>query len=457
MDQDTLYRLMMIFGGQNNDPYQYRTPPYFPPGTELPPSPLGTSPSWTSSQPNGDPNQQNQTSQFPYPQPEDSSNNPIVQGIGNKAARPSAYDEPLESRWSEENLKHIGNMPRENKPNVWRRIGGVLTALDPSFSPQEQEYLRDPKYYREMEAWKAKQDAIETPMIQERLENQGIRTARRYETANQTAQDRIAMQDRHNREMEEIKRTVGTGKYKAIIETSTGEVFLYNDSTGELKPTGKRNLTKVEEIMIGAEFKNAAELEQIRARTASQIEVKKTEGAPQTINQNVNTTTTTLGGPENPSQVEGAILNRARKIETEYPWMKGWLIIDPSKNDVQIKPVGTQSTQGGGELTAEARQWLVDQIYEGKPPDPKITQTNRSSTTQRGGPISPVQQPIRPGSMNDPVQPPSNAPDTQPNSARPGFQLIMPPPKSGRTEPVWVPDAEVPNAIKNGGYRVEQR
>lgn len=351
---------------------------------------------------------------------------PNLRQIGESAGsvttkdRPSAYDEPLGMEWSQEYRDLYDQFPKREKPSVWNRIGGALTSLDPSFSPEEREYIKNPKYAREMMDWKAKQEALETPYIQERLERQGIRTARRYEDVAQNAAERNRITEEHYRRADAInlERTRNNAK---IWEQEDGNMFLvYPD--GRIVDTQ----TKVSDVpwdkKLGWEIekKTAAEIEIARVRGE---EARKTAAVPTTVNTNI--TTTTPATPLNPAQIEQDRVNRASELKRQYETMSSWIFIDPKTQEVQIAPMGTPSKPGGIPLTQELREIIRQHIDENKPLPPEIT-TRSSTTTRERGPISPVQQPVQP----DPFQPstrPGGPVQITPQNVRPAPPANMPP------------------------------
>lgn len=300
----------------------------------------------------------------------------------------SAYDEPISNRAEEEYWKLMSNMPRRKQPGKWRRLGSALASMKPGQTQERLDDLRYPGFRQEMADWKIMQDALETPMLQERIENQGIRTARRYETANQTTLSRIAMQDRHNQAMEEARRRSASG-FK-IVTDENGEV--YSVGVDGVKKLGITQMSELEKIQTRAEaitnatlqrlmLMNQNELEQIAAKG----EIQKAVAAIPT-SSTVTTITPTPPTPENQVPVER--FNRAQKLLSEYEGLSEFIQIDPKTRDVVIVPAGTKSKLGIV-LTPELRDYIYEHIFNNKPLPPRVTNTFRT-TSRSARPVSPV-------------------------------------------------------------------
>jgi hypothetical protein len=362
---------------------------------------------------------------------------------GSQTKRPSAYDEPLSNRAEEEYWKLLSNVPRRKEPGKWRRLGSALATLKPGQTQQRLEDLKYPGYRQQVEDWQLMENALKTPMLQERLENQGIRTARRYETTADIQAQRYGEIARHNREIEAIRRA-HTGGVK-VIKQENGNIFLlYPD--GRLEDTGKpsNTMTKAEELELEVEIKNPAELELIKARGE---EARKTAAVPTTST----VTTISPATPTPQTAVDEERYNRADDLKKKFPGLNGFVQVDPKTKEVQIKDVGTQIKIGGLTITLDENlyNYIYEHIYQNKPLPPEVTQ--RFSTTQRGTP--PVQndpiQPPPPGTAR-PNQPPINQPTNQPTNQRPtappGRVIIM---KDGKVVGT-IPIEQRDQAIKEG-------
>lgn len=306
--------------------------------------------------------------------------------------RPSAYDEPLDMGWSQEYKDLYYTYPQRNKPTGWGRVRRGLAALDPRMSQEDLDRVSDPQFYRELEDWKNKQKALETPYTQERYERQNIRTARTAEDRNELVGRRLEETTRHNQEMEEIRRAANdkSGDWHAWVETTTGKLYLFNDKTHEMYDTGKRNLTPIELESIKAEQKTASDIAVAKLRGEIQKEIA---GIPRTIKQDV--TTTTTGGSNNQPSL-GDIRQRADQLRNMNDLFRQWIYNDA--NGVNIAPVGTRAKTPNGDgfpLTQEWQNHIRDYIYNNKDIPPEIV--NKISITTRGvtPPVSGTSRRIR--------------------------------------------------------------
>jgi hypothetical protein len=328
--------------------------------------------------------------------------------------RPSAYDEPLETRAEEEYWKHLSNIPRRKEPGKWRRLGAALATLKPGQTQERIEDLRYPGFRQEVEDWTRMQGALQTPMIQERLENQGIRTARRWETAAQTQANRLAETTRHNQAMEQIRREAQGGS--KVVMVRGGNIHLLKN--GQLQDTGINSglLTETDKIVLQANeiedrvlqaamLGNQNELEQIIARGEQARLTKQTIPGAQTVYQYGGTQTATP-----PTVAE----QRARQIYNidfllqRYPNLSQFLRIGNRANGIWTLDQPSAPGVFSPGLTQEQYDAILEAIETGSF-DPKVVSSIRSNIS------GPQPQP------NQPTPAPTPPQGTQAQPPRPGM------------------------------------
>jgi len=283
-------------------------------------------------------------------------------------------------------------MPHREKPGMLRRIMGSLAAL--SDDPNAKEKVLYAPYNREMADWTDKLKMLQPLLTDERYSNANNRSLATGVATQQTAQNRLAIQQKDvDSKIAQREAATELGQKKLELQqwlaNNPGHDLVKDQASGKVYAVDKRDSTK--KVDTGLTFDNFSELEkaQYRLREAAVPRTVVTSGTT--------TSTTTPDTTLAPNQEKVRQYNNAQEAWNTHPEWRKWIkLAEPGTNEFEIAEPG------------QVRDWWLDKsgpsqedfdkinqfIKENAAPGtgvPRTTTTSRqsTSTSQKGNAPAP--------------------------------------------------------------------